>query len=95
MVDCMCGSNAPVATACAWIGWFVFTAELDGTAFNEPLDLLTPANRSRVEDHAWQADAFVKAMECTTMSKARAIPIPNMTVLPMRGTWFVLGLPEL
>ena len=95
MVDCMCGSNCPVASACASIGWAVFTAELDGTPFHEPRDLLQAATRREVEEHAWASDAYVWAMECTTLSRARSIPVPGMKILPMRGPGYLRGLPEL
>ena len=95
MVDCMCGSNCPVASACAWIGWSVYTADLLGTPFHPACDLLDVAKRKETEEHVWVSDAFVWAMECTTMSRARAIPVAGMNVLPMRGTGHVRGLPEL
>jgi hypothetical protein len=95
MVDCMCGRNAPVASACSWFGWHVFTGDLEGTPFNSSLDLLNLSHRKVVEDRVWVADAYFWAMECTTLSQARAIPVEGMNVLPMRGEEHVRGLPEL
>jgi hypothetical protein len=51
--------------------------------------------RTEVEEHAWVADAFVWAMECITFSRARAIPVAGMNILPMRGAGHLRGLPEL
>lgn len=95
MVDCMCGINSPVASACVWFGWCVFTADIEGTPFNSSLDLLNLEHRKIVEDRVWIADAWLWAMECITLTQARAIPVPGMCVLPMRGEGHVRGLPTL
>ena len=47
MVDCMCGSNCPVASACAWIGWAIFTAELLGTPYHPGCNLLETEKRKQ------------------------------------------------
>ena len=95
MVDCMCGSNCPVTFACAWIGSAVFTVDLPCAPFHAACDLLDFAKRKETDEHVWAADAFVWAMGCTTMSRARAIPVAGMNVFPMRGPGRVRGPPGL
>ena len=72
--DLMCGKNAPVTSALRKCGWSVEAYDWE---LSRDHDLTSPQLQKRLLNEKDNVDAVMKAMECSTLSRARDIPIPG------------------
>ena len=79
-VGLMTGPWAPLETTLVWLGWRVRTYEKLGTPFNPPADLLDPEVQAEAEEDIRIAHLVTCAMDCSSLSKAREIPIDGSRV---------------
>ena len=68
----MCGINQPVAEALRWLGWEVYAVDLV-----HGQDLTETGLQRRIFEELEKADGLMVAMDCSTLSRAREIPMPD------------------
>ena len=92
-LDIMSGPNCPVARALRCFGWEVEAYDL---AFGPEYDLRDPTLKLQILKYAAKADGFWIAMDCSTLSRAREIPILGMPEgqgpQPLRSETYPEGL---
>ena len=96
MADLFAGPNAPVTKAFLWCGSQCITVDwlLDPTH-----DLPNPLCRQSLSAQLEEVSFIVAAMDCSTKSRAREIPLHfddgRPPPKPLRSDHFPLGLPRL
>ena len=87
----MCGKNAPVASALRRCGWSV---EAYDWRISKHHDLTSPKLQKRLWAERDNVDALVKAMDYSTLLRARDIPVPGCPDAPplVRSHEWPMGL---
>ena len=96
-VGLMEGKKSPLAKAFLWCNWDMeLTVDLEGTAFDPPLDMSCKEVQKDIVAAAMRAHVVTWGMTCASYPKQRSIPDSRMPhSLPMRSDEHPLGPSEL
>ena len=96
MVDLMAGPNAPLTKAFIFCGWRTITVDW---LIDASHDLSHPLRQASLHEQLQEAAFLFAALDCSTKSRAREIPITfsdgRPGPPPLRSTHYPEGLPNL
>ena len=94
--DLMCGPGAPVTKALLWCGWKVIPVDI---LLEPEHDLGDKALQNCLHSKLQQVDCIMAALDCSTKSRAREIPVHfadgRPGPQPLRSIEYPEGLPHL